>query len=186
VTSDKKAPEDSSLVTPHSPLLLVGIVRRPHGLKGELSVEPLTSFPERFVPGLSLLWTRGSQERKLQVSAVRSHGKALLLTFKGVADVDAARSLAGGDLSVPEGEAFPAPEGLHYSHELSGLPCFDPSGSLLGQAVRLQQAPGGPLLEIDTPSRRGVLVPFVEGIVKVDREGRKIILDPPEGLLDLE
>ena len=184
MTSDKKDPEDSSLVTHHSSLL-VGIVRRPHGLKGELSVEPLTSFPERFVPGLALRWTRGSEEREIRVIAVRPHGRNLLLTFEGVLDVDAARGLAGGELSVPRGEAFPPPDGVHYSHELAGLPCFDRRGALLGQAVRLDQTPGGPLLEIDTPRRRGVLIPFVEGIVTVDREGRRIILDPPEGLLDL-
>jgi 16S rRNA processing protein RimM len=185
VTSDKKAPDRTSLVTDQSSLLLVGMVRRPHGLKGELSVEPLTSFPERFVPGLFLLWTRGSEERRVRVAAVRPHGRGLLLTFEGVDEIDAARELVGGDLSVPKGEAFPAPEGLHYSHELAGLPCFDSAGTLLGQAVRLEQTPGGPLLEIDTPSRRGVLVPFVEGIVRVDRVGRRIVLDPPEGLMDL-
>src|SRR5262249_20139436 len=93
VTSDKKDSGDSSLVTQHSSLLLVGLVRRPHGLKGELSVEPLTSFPERFVPGLSLLWTRGSEERQVRVHGVRRHGKNLLLTFEDVLDVDAARGL---------------------------------------------------------------------------------------------
>jgi 16S rRNA processing protein RimM len=185
VTSDKKGSRSSSLVTDPSSLLLVGIVRRPHGLKGELSVEPLTSFPERFVPGLSLRWTRGSEEREIRVIAVRPHGRNLLLTLEGVLDVDAARGFAGGELSVPRGEAFPPPDGVHYSHELAGLPCFDRRGALLGQAVRLDQTPGGPLLEIDTPRRRGVLIPFVEGIVTVDREGRRIILDPPEGLLDL-
>jgi 16S rRNA processing protein RimM len=184
VTSDKKDPENSSLDA-RSSHLLVGMVRRPHGLKGELSVEPLTSFPERFVPGLSLVWTRGSEERPLRINGVRPQGRNLLLTFEGVLDVDAARGLAGGELSVSKGEAFPLPEGVHYSHELAGLPCFDPKGTPLGQAVRLEQTPGGPLLEIDTPKRRGVLVPFVEGIVTVDRGGRRIILDPPEGLLDL-
>jgi 16S rRNA processing protein RimM len=107
------------------------------------------------------------------------------LTFEGVGDVDAARGLVGGELSVPQEEAFPPPEGVHYSHELAGLPCFDRSGTVLGEAVRLEQTPAGPLLEIDTPQRRGVLVPFVEGIVTVDRKGRRIILDPPKGLLDL-
>jgi len=58
-------------------------------------------------------------------------------------------------------------------------------GARLGRVVGLEQTPGGPLLEIDTPHRRSVLVPFVEGIVTVDRKGQRIILDPPEGLLDL-
>jgi len=169
-----------------SSMLLVGIVGRPHGLSGELSVEVTTRFPERFVPGLSLLWTRGPDQRQVRVVSARPHGKRILLTFEGVGDMETARGLVGGELSVAESEAFRAPDGFYYSHELAGLPCLDKQGRLLGHVVGLEETPGGPLLEIDTARRRGVLVPFVEGIVvSVDREAGRIVLDPPEGLLDL-
>jgi 16S rRNA processing protein RimM len=186
VTPDKKGPHDSSHVTRHSSLLLVGIVGRPHGLSGELSVEILSSFPDRFFPGLSVTWTRGSELRQLRVRTVRPHGRRLLLSFEGFEGIDAARALVDGELGVAQADAFPISKDSYYSHELAGLPCFNQQGILLGHAVRLEQNPGGPLLEIDTPRRSGLLVPFVEGIVvAIDREAGRIVLDPPEGLLDL-
>jgi 16S rRNA processing protein RimM len=166
-------------------LLLVAIVRRPHGRTGEVSVEPITSFPERFRPGMRLIWQKGDERRTLNLSSVRSHGHRLLLAFEGRASIDEARELSGGDLSVPGDEAFPTPKGFYYSHELAGWRCEDGEGKLLGMASGLEQTPAGPLLSVDS-STKEVLVPFVSGIVvALDRTERRIVLDPPEGLFDL-
>jgi 16S rRNA processing protein RimM len=186
VTSDQKGSVNPSLVTGHSPPLLVGIVRKPHGLTGEVSVELVTDFPQRFAPGIQLVWTRGTEERPLTLAAARPHGKRLLLTFEGISSVDEARSLAGGDLSVGQGVAFPVPSGFFYSHELEGFPCVDEQGNPLGVVRGLGQTPAGPLLTLETVSGKEALVPFVEEMVrKIDREGRRIVLELPEGLLDL-
>ena len=167
-------------------MLLVGVVRRPHGLVGELSVEPVTSFPDRFQAGLQLAWQKGDELRNLTVSAVRPHGNRLLILFEGVASVDEARGLCGGDLSVASTEAVPAPEGFYYSHELAGWRCEDREGRLLGTVIGLEKTTAGPLLEVDTPVKKGVLVPFIEGfLVSIDRDLRRIVIDPPEGLFDL-
>lgn len=167
-------------------MLLVGVVRRPHGLVGELSVEPLTSFPDRFRSGLQLAWQKADELRTLTVSSVRPHGKRLLVTFAGVGSVDEARGLCGGELSVASTEAVPAPEGFYYSHELAGWRCEDRQGRLLGTVAGLEETTAGPLLEIDTPLKKSALVPFVEGIlVSVDRDLRRVVIDPPHGLFDL-
>ncbi|HTD52896.1 MAG TPA: ribosome maturation factor RimM [Thermoanaerobaculia bacterium] len=167
-------------------MLLVGIVRKPHGLTGEVSVELATDFPQRFAPGIQLVWTRGTEERSLELAAARPHGKRLLLTFEGIASVEEARDLAGGDLSIPHGEAFPAPSGFFYSHELEGFACVDEQGTPLGVVRGLGQTPAGPLLTLETVAGKEALVPFVEEMVrKIDREGRRIVLELPEGLLDL-
>jgi 16S rRNA processing protein RimM len=186
VTGGKRSSTGSSLVTDDSTLLLVGIVRKPHGLAGELSVEVTTSFPQRFAPGLSLIWQREGQQRSLTVRSARPHGKRMLLAFQGVPDLTTALSLAGGELSVPARKAFQPPKGFHYSHELAGWVCEDLQGRMLGRVWSLGEAPGGPLLEIETAEGRKVLVPFVETIViAVEPEKSRIVLDPPEGLLDL-
>jgi 16S rRNA processing protein RimM len=186
VTSDKKGSGNSSLVTRHSPPLLVGIVRKPHGLAGEVSVQVLTDFPERFAPGTRLVWARESEERVLDLAAARPHGERLLLTFEGIASVEAARELAGGELSVAQGEVFPAPPGYFYSHEIEGFACVDPQGAPLGSARALAQTPAGPLLTIQTAAGREALVPFVEEMVReIDLKNRRVVLDLPEGLLDL-
>ncbi len=167
-------------------VLLVGRVRRPHGLEGEVSVEPLTEFPERFAPGVSLLWRGGAPERRLKLTAARPHGDRWLLRFEGIGNVEAARALQGGDLCVPVGQAHPAPEGFFYEHEIRGFWCEDKAGRRLGRAAGLERTAAGPMLSLENAAGKEVLVPFVEEIVlSVDRKSRRIVLDPPEGLLEL-
>jgi 16S rRNA processing protein RimM len=168
-------------------LLVVGRIRRPHGLTGEVSVEIETAFPERFRAGERLIWRReGEARRVLTVRSARAHGGRALLAFAGIADVDAVRPLCGGDLSVPTAEVFPAPEGFYYSHEIRGFACEDRQGGTLGVAVGVEQTPGGPLLSLELPSGEVALVPFVEEmIVRIDREARTIVMSLPDGLLDL-
>ena len=67
-----------------------------------------------------------------------------------------------------------------------GWVCEDRAGRRLGEVIGLERAPGGPLLSVETRPGKVALVPFVHGIVvSVDREARCVVLDPPEGLLDL-
>lgn len=168
-------------------MLLVGVVRRSHGVSGEVSVEPITNFPDRFAPGLRLLWRCESGERPLTVAASRPHGARRLLRFEEVRDGEAARALAGGDLWVAEHDAVAPPEDFYYGHEIEGWSCEDARGRALGRAAGLEETPSGPILSVATGGREPVLVPFVRPIVvSVDRASRKIVLDPPEGLMDLK
>ncbi len=167
-------------------MLVVGTVRRPHGLSGEVSVEISTAFPERFQPGLRLLWSRAGMTRALKVIAARPHGDRWLLRFEGVDGPEGARELSGGELGVPEQEAHAAPEGFYYSHRIAGWRCEDRAGRILGTVSGLEQTPAGPLLTVLTSQGKPVLVPFVAAIVlHVDEERRRVVLDPPDGLFEL-
>jgi 16S rRNA processing protein RimM len=169
-----------------SAFLRVARLMRPHGLSGEISAEVLTDFPERFVPGARFVWQRGGDESPLTLSSARPHGRRWLLAFEGVSDAEGARALCGGDLGVEEADAFPAPEGFFYSHEIRGWRCENVDGQPLGEATELEASPAGPMLSVDTGGGRIALVPFVYGIVvRMDREARRIVLNPPEGLLEL-
>lgn len=166
-------------------LVLVGRLARPHGLRGEMSVEVLTDFPGRFVPGLVLVASdaRGGR-RPLVVSAVRPSGDRLLILFEGVGDRNDAEALRGLDLSVPHGSEVPRPEGFVYHFDLEGCRAVDRSGTELGLVSALVDVAGRSLLEIETP-RGGRQVPFVEPIVvSVDVARKVVVLDPPAGLLD--
>jgi 16S rRNA processing protein RimM len=166
--------------------LLVGIVRKPHGLAGEVSVEPLTDFPERFASGAIVTWRRGAESRELIVAGARPHAGRLLVAFEGVEGVDDARALQDGELSIPEAAATPPPEGFFYSHEVAGWECVDTRGRRLGAAAGIEKAPGSPMLAVTREDGTEALVPFVHPIVvQVDRERRRIVLDPPEGLMEL-
>lgn len=146
----------------------------------------MTAFPDRFVPGLALRCATGGSEREVVVASVRVHGRRLLLKFEGVEDAAAARDLAGGELSVPESDAVEAPEDFYYSHRIEGWRCEDRSGRSLGRAARLEHTSGGPMLSIDSGRAEPVAVPFTRPIVvRIDAEEKRIVLDPPEGLMEL-
>jgi 16S rRNA processing protein RimM len=167
-------------------MLVVGRICKPHGLAGEVSVEVMTDFPERFAPGALLLWRGAAPERTLSLQSVRENRDRLLLKFEGVNDLDAARALQGGELFVAIEDAHPAPEGFYYGHEVRGFSCEDTGGRVLGVASGLEPTPAGPMLSVEVGPGREALVPFVHPIVvAVDRAGRRIVLDPPEGLLEL-
>lgn len=167
-------------------MLAVGRIRKPHGLSGEVSVEVWTDFPERFAAGVPLVWRGAGGERSLVLEGVRGHRDQMLLRFQGVNDVDAARALQGGELLVAEEDAHPAPGDFFYEHEIRGFACEDADGRALGVASGLERTPAGPMLSLDVGSGREALVPFVHPIVvTVDRAARRIVLDPPEGLLEL-
>jgi 16S rRNA processing protein RimM len=162
-------------------------VRRPHGVSGEVAVEPVTDFPERFVEGLRLVWTGGGNERPLTVASVRPHGERLLIRFAEVAE-DAARSLSGGELFVDERDAVAPPEDYYYGWRVEGWRCEDTQGRPLGVVARLETTGGGPMLEVETGGGgEPVAVPFTRPlVVAVDEARRTIVLDPPEGLMELE
>jgi 16S rRNA processing protein RimM len=165
--------------------LLVGIVRRPHGLSGELSVEIVTQFPEQLSTGRQVVWEKDGIRRFLTISSVRPHSGRLLVSFEGVDGIEAAETLAGGELAIDSADSA-RPDGFLFSDEIEGWECMDGRGRFVGRARDLQTTAAGPLLALIAVDGREILVPFVWPIViSVDREARRIVLDPPEGLLDL-
>jgi 16S rRNA processing protein RimM len=169
-----------------SELVVVGRVHRPHGLSGELSVEPRTEIAGRFSPGAAFIWTRGGERREVVLEAARPHGSRLLVSLAGIADAAAARELSGGDLCIDARSAAPPPEGFYLEREVRGWACEDPEGRPLGRVAGLERTAAGPTLTVTLPDGREAMVPFVHGIVlAVDRAARRVVLDPPEGLLDL-
>ncbi len=163
----------------------VGQVVKAHGLLGEVSVEPLTDFPERFGPGTMLLVRRaGIGTGSLRIEAARPHKGRLLVRFEGVVGPEAAEELRGVDLCVRPDDLSRRPDNFYFHWELEGFEVRDGAGMLLGTAGELGEAGSLPLLTVQT--RAGARdVPFRYPIlVSIDRQARRIVLDPPAGLLD--
>ncbi|MDX1503209.1 MAG: ribosome maturation factor RimM [Thermoanaerobaculia bacterium] len=165
--------------------VLVGRVRRAHGVRGELLVEPLSDVPGRFDPGSELLLvTPDGSSRRARVAATRAHRLGLLITLEGCADRDAAEELRGATLEVPGASVPPAPEGAFYHHELVGCLCHDRRLGELGRVEEVVEDGGGLLLEVATGGRR-LLVPFVRSYLRrIDPVAGRIEMDLPEGLLE--
>ncbi len=170
--------------------LIVGRIRKAHGIRGELVVEPITDGPDAiFAPGRRVLVgnARGDvspDRRELHVAAVRPMGQGLLVTFEEIADRTAAELWRGRYLLLPGSEVPPPDEHQIYVHDLLGMQVVLVTGEAVGQVREVYELPQG--FAIDVARDRGtVLVPFDERVVTaVDRAARVITIDPPAGLLD--
>jgi 16S rRNA processing protein RimM len=166
--------------------LVVGRIGRPHGVRGELTVEVRTDSPElRFAPGSSLS-TDPPSAGPLVVDVIRWHSGRLLLTVAGVRDRNAAETLRNVLLvvDVPDDETPEDPEEF-YDHQLIGLVAVDAAGTELGKVTDVLHLPSQELLAVATPDAREVLVPFVTEIVpEIDVRGGRLVMTPPVGLFD--
>jgi 16S rRNA processing protein RimM len=165
-------------------LLLVGRIARAHGNRGQVIVNPETDFAEdRFQVGRILLVGAAAQPRR--ITAVRFHQGRPVMALEGVETMTDAEGLAGADLKVPQRELGPLPAQTFYHHDLVGSEVQDVQGRSIGTVT----AVNGPLdrSQLVIAGARGeVLVPLVAHIcVEVDPAHKRIVVDPPEGLLEL-
>ncbi|SCG69895.1 16S rRNA processing protein RimM [Micromonospora echinaurantiaca] len=185
-------------------LLIVGRIGKPHGIRGEVTVEVRTDEPEaRFAPGMVLRTEPGATPSptppaagpgvpfrvpaELTVESARWHQGRLLVAFEGVLDRDVAEALRGTLLGVDSADVAPPedPEEFH-DHQLVGLAAVTPAGERLGEVARIDHAPASDLLVLRRPEGKTALIPFVKAIVpEVDLAGGRVVVDPPAGLLDL-
>lgn len=172
-------------------LMIVGRLRKAHGIRGELAVEPLTDTPAAvFAAGrvVSVGTTDGEPDpagRTLTLRRVREQGDgSLLVAFDEITDRTGAELWRGRYLLLPAGELEPPADGEVYIHELPGMQVVLPDGEHLGVVSDVLELPQGITLEV----RRGsvsVLLPFREEFIEsVDRAGRAIVATPPEGLFE--
>jgi 16S rRNA processing protein RimM len=169
--------------------LVVGRVIKAHGIAGEVVVEIRTDDPDaRFAAGSSLRGrpSRGGPESRYVVESVRDHGARLLIRLDGVADRNAAESLKGTVFVVDSGDLPPIEDpDEFYDHQLEGLQVMTTTGAAVGSVAEVLHTEAGELLSVRTDEGE-VLVPFVSAIVtSVSLADRTIVIDPPEGLLEL-
>ena len=164
--------------------VVVGRIGRPHGIRGEVTVETRTDEPEvRFAPGSVLLVD--SPLRRLVVDGMHWHSGRLLLSFEGVHDRTAAEGLRGLLLEVERGDdETPDDPEEFYDSALIGCEVVLRDGTAIGTITEVAHLPAQDLLVVDR-SPGEVLVPFVERFVPVvDIAARRVVIDPPPGLLE--
>ena len=174
---------------PHNPstdTVVVGRIGRPHGVRGEVTVEVRTDDPDlRFVPG-AVLRTDPAERGPITIAGVHWHSGTLLLRLEGVDSREAAEAVRNTELVVPVAE-LPEIEDpdSYYDHQLIGLTVRMPDDAVLGEITAILHE-AQDLLVVRRVEGGEVLIPFVSAIVPtVDLDGGFVVVDPPEGLLDL-
>jgi 16S rRNA processing protein RimM len=163
-----------------SGLLIAGEIGKPHGLAGEVYVVRISDDPRRFEPGSQLLHEDG---RELRVAGARPHGNRFLVRFAGYEDRSAAESLRGA-VFVRGEDVRALDDDEYWPHELTGCNVFLVDGVRVGEVGGVIAGAGQDLLQVETNAGER-LVPLVkEIVVDVDVPLRRIVIAPPEGLLD--
>ncbi|MBM2617605.1 ribosome maturation factor RimM [Actinoplanes sp. LDG1-06] len=186
-------------------LLVVGQIGKPHGIRGEVSVVVRTDEPEeRFVPG-SVFVTEVPRDRRvstgpaaasgvrfdvpkqLTLEQIRWHQGRGIAQFENIYDRNLAEELRGVFLQVDSADLAPPddPDEFH-DHQLVGLRVESTDGVDHGEVLRIEHAPASDLIVLKKAGGGTALIPFVTAIVPtVDLAGGRVIVDLPEGLLDL-
>jgi 16S rRNA processing protein RimM len=171
---------------PSTDTVVVGRIGRPHGVRGEVTVEVRTDDPDlRFVPG-AVLRTDPAERGPITIAGVHWHSGTLLLRLEGVDSREAAEAVRNTELLVDVADLpeIEDPDSF-YDHQLVGLSARLPDDSVLGEVIAVRHE-AQDLLVVRRPEGGDVLIPFVSAIVPtVDLDGGFIVVDPPEGLLEL-
>jgi 16S rRNA processing protein RimM len=168
--------------------IAVGIIRKAHGVRGEASIEPWTDSPERFeeLSSVALVSPDGTKIRAVEIEGTRAHGDRALVKFAGVETPEAVQLLQGWTIEIPEDEARSLDEDEYFIHDLIGLRLFDAEGRDRGVVVDVLEGGGGLLLSVKRADGKTFELPFAADLcTEIDLDAKKIVVNLPEGLDDL-
>jgi 16S rRNA processing protein RimM len=157
----------------------IALVLAPHGVRGELKVEPFTTHAENFDTGRTL-WI---EETTHKVEASRRQKASFILRLSDVTTIEAAETLRGRLLSLPESDLAPLAEDEYYAYQIVGLDVYESDGARLGKVVDLIPTGANDVYVVRGP-RGEILLPAVEDVIlEVDVAGGRMVVSLMEGML---
>jgi 16S rRNA processing protein RimM len=166
----------------------VGRVRNVHGLRGELVIEPHTDEPDAvFAPGRRVFAgnVRGVvQPKPLTIESARPFKQGYIVKLDAINDRNEAELWRERFILVPAEELTPLGDGEVYLHEFVGMHVDLADGTRVGDIIAYYELPQGLLLEVTRASKPSILIPYDRVVTDVDRAGRVVHIDPPDGLID--
>ncbi len=166
---------------------MIGEIVRAHGLHGEVRVEPLTDDPTRFARVTAcVLWDAARDQREpRRITRARTTGASVLVTLAGCETPEAAQALAGRLIAIPEGEALAPRAGTFYPWQLEGASVVTEDGREVGHMTGIERGAAQDLWIVRDGAREHLIPAVAEIVVDVDVAGRRVVIRPPDGLLEL-
>jgi 16S rRNA processing protein RimM len=159
--------------------LVVGFLRRPHGVRGELLMDLHTDFPERIKTSMTLFV--GEDYQPMVVASRRLHGNGMLLRFRGIKSPETAGSYRNTWVYVPAADRPELPEGEYYHHQLIGLNVVTDDGRNLGALVDILETGANDVYVVRDVDGNEVLIPAIPAVILeirlADRQMRVHLLD---------
>ena len=166
-------------------LISVGRIGRPHGIRGEVKVTPLTDWPEKYEEFRSVyMGLEGENGEWVDIEKARVQGGRIILKLSGIDDRTHAEAIRGFVLKVREEMCSPLPNGSYRIFHLIGLGVNTTGGEQIGTVVDVLQMPSQDVYVIDAGEKE-ILIPAVKKFIKrVDVQNKVMIIEPIEGLLE--
>jgi 16S rRNA processing protein RimM len=170
------------------PVVAVARAVKTRGLRGELAAELLTDFPDRFAEVSQLIAIAPDGKRSVvELENYWFQQARVILKLAGYDSIETASPFVGFEFAVPESDRVQLPEGEFYDWELQESIVETMGGELVGHVRNVMRVGGAAeMLVVVSDDGREHLIPMVESIVvDIDTAGKKIRIDPPQGLLEL-
>ncbi len=170
-------------------LVRVGIVIKPHGVRGELKVKPLTDFPNRFhsLSEIFMIPVGGDSSFSAKIDGVRLHQDRVLIKLDCINSISEAEAVIGYEICINREECIELPSDSYYAFDLIGLKVLSLEGEYIGTIADVLSSPAQDLLIVKKRNKKKVMIPFVAEIVKdISIDQRRITIQVLQGLLDLE
>jgi 16S rRNA processing protein RimM len=163
--------------------LVVGFLRRAHGVRGEMIMDLHTDFPERLQSGRTL-WI-GEQRQPMTLTSARPHAKGMLVRFQGIETPEAAGQYRNRWVYVSAADVPSLPEGKLYQHELFGFAVVDEAGNSLGELVEILETGANNVYVVRNENGQEILLPAIPSVIlETDAERRLLRVHLLEGLVD--
>ena len=174
-----KGPHSSGRDAPRAGFIAIGRILAPWGAMGEVKIQVMTDFPQRFRPG-EKVYLVGDL---LTIERSRWLGEAVVLKLAGYGDRNAVENLRDCYLEIPQEEVYSLPEGQYYQFQIVGLEVRSTQGEALGKIVDVFPT-GSNEVFVVRGARGELLFPAIEDVVKeVDLEKGFVVVEALEGLL---
>jgi 16S rRNA processing protein RimM len=166
--------------------LAIGKIVGPHGIRGEVKVEPMTDFPERFQAGATVflgLQTGVTDVTPAEIATARPHQGRWLVQFANVKDRNTAETMRDQYVLIPEESAMPLGEHENYAHDLIGLDVVTIDDIALGKLVEILFTPANDVYIVRGDIGETLIPATREVVVSVDLGAHRMTVALPEGLL---
>jgi 16S rRNA processing protein RimM len=166
-------------------LITIGKAVKPFGVKGEMKIEPMTDFPERFKQLRRVhLVSPSGREQICEVRSVRYAGETPYLLFGGYDSPEKAKVLNGWFLKVPEDETVPLPDGRYYWFELVGMEVVSEDGEKLGTISEIFET-GSNDVYVMKRGGKEIYLPATKEVVRhIDRKAKRMVIRLVDGLME--
>jgi 16S rRNA processing protein RimM len=153
--------------------LVIGFLRRPHGVYGEIVMDLHTDFPERLKRGKKVLV--GEEHKLLVLEGIRAHQKGVLVKFNGIENSEEAGKLRNTWVYIKASEAPPLPDGQIYQYELFGFQVVDENDNSLGELVEIIETGANDVYVVRSESGKEILLPAIPSVILDLDAGRRLM-----------